>query len=146
MLLHLSKLHLHRLESRLLLKQGLLHRVLLLLLLPLLLVELLLENLHLLPVLLFNLLALLVVSLRSSKILPLVLLHLAHLSLDLFDPLCPGILQKFAKVRLDLINVLLDRMKYLLLFLQAGSSTGLFNRLFCNLIALSSCWFSIVLM
>ena len=107
MLLHLTELHFHGLQTRLLLHHGLLDAVLLLLLLALLVIHLLLQHLHLLFVLFLDGLGLCVVT-RHSQSLALLLLHGSHLTLDLLDTLGPSVLQKLAKVTLDLVNVLFD--------------------------------------
>ena len=138
LLLHLSKLHLHCLQTRFLLKQSLLDGVFLLLLLTLLVVKLLLQNFHLLAILLLDLLRRMVVALRTGYVFTFIGLHLAHLSLDLLNPLRPGVLEQFSKIGLDLVNILLDSLKHLLFFLQACGFIGLLDRLLSNLITFSS--------
>ena len=99
--------------------------VLLFLLLALLIVQLILENFHLLAVLLLDGLGLGGVITGSRHRLTLVLLHLAHLRLDLLNSLSPRVLQQLAQVALDLVNVLLHGGKQLLFFFEAGRTTGL---------------------
>ena len=105
--LHLSQLLLHGAKAGLRLHKRFLNRVFFLLFLALLVGQLLLECLHLLLVLLLNGLGLLV-ALRVGKLAALVLLHAAHLRLDLVDSLRPGVLEKLTQISLDLINILLD--------------------------------------
>ena len=85
-----------------------------------------LEGLHLLLVLLLNGLGLLV-ALRVGKLAALVLLHAAHLRLDLVDSLRPGVLEKLTQVSLDLINVLLDGRQQLFFLFKTVSSIGLLD-------------------
>ena len=70
--------------------------VLFFLLLALLIVQLVLENFHLLAVLLLDGFGLGGVITGSRYRLTLVLLHLAHLRLDLLDSLSPRVLQQLA--------------------------------------------------
>ena len=85
-----------------------------------------LEGLHLLLVFLLNGLGLLV-ALRVGKLAALVLLHAAHLCLDLVDSLRPGVLEKLTQVSLDLINVLLDGRQQLFFLFKTVSSIGLLD-------------------
>lgn len=121
------ELKFHGFESGFLLHHCLLDRVLLLFLLAFLVVELLLEYLHLLFVLFFNSLRDLTVTLRSGQIALFVLLYAPHLRLNFLDALGPGVLEQFAKVCLDLFNILLDRGEKLLFVFETAGPIGLFN-------------------
>lgn len=85
-----------------------------------------LEGLHLLLVFLLNGLGLLV-TLRVGKLATFVLLHAAHLSLDLVNSLRPGVLEKLTQVSLDLINVLLHGRQQLFFLFKTVSSIGLLD-------------------
>lgn len=85
-----------------------------------------LEGLHLLLVFLLNGLGLLV-TLRVGKLATFVLLHAAHLRLDLVNSLRPGVLEKLTQVSLDLINVLLHGRQQLFFLFKTVSSIGLLD-------------------
>lgn len=124
--LHLSQLLLHGAKAGLRLHECFLNRVFFLLFLALLVGQLMLEGLHLLLVFLLNGLGLLV-TLRVGKLATFVLLHAAHLSLDLVNSLRPGVLEKLTQVSLDLINVLLHGRQQLFFLFKTVSSIGLLD-------------------
>ena len=113
--------------------------ILLFLLLTLLVSQLLLEHFHLLAVLFLNGLRLSRVLTCGRHSLSLVLLHFAHLGLDLLDSLRPRVLEQLAQITLNLVDVLLDGGEELLFFFKACRTTGLSVGLLCDcLIALQS--------
>lgn len=124
--LHLSQLLLHGAKAGLRLHERFLNRVFFLLFLALLVGQLLLEGLHLLLVFLLNGFGLLV-ALRVGKLATFVLLHAAHLRLDLVNSLRPGVLEKLTQVSLDLINVLLHGRQQLFFLFKTVSSIGLLD-------------------